>query len=222
MSHGRSWLQERTYDLSRIAVRVVGWLLFRFRFDGGDRFPSCGGAIVCANHQSFLDPPLVGATCDRRMNYLARENLFDTRFFGGLIRWYDAIPVKHDGLGIGGLRETLKRLKRGELVLLFPEGTRTNNGEVGEIKSGFCVLARRANVPIVPVGMDGAYDVWPRDKKLPGWGRICIKVGEPISVDLVARLSDAELVALLDERLRDCHQASRQRRLGKPELTESP
>ena len=117
----RSWAQKAVYDLSRIGVRVFGGLFFRLKLRGIDRFPESGGALVCSNHQSYLDPILLGSLCDRRMNYLARENLFKLGFFGALIRFYDAIPVRRDGMSISGLKETLKRLKRGELVVIFPE-----------------------------------------------------------------------------------------------------
>ena len=81
----RSLLQRFVYGCSRQLVRTAGWVLFRLRLSGVDRFPESGAALVCSNHQSYLDPLLLGVFCDRRMNYLARENLFDTKFFGALI-----------------------------------------------------------------------------------------------------------------------------------------
>jgi len=98
------------------------------------------------------------------------------------------------------------------LVLLFPEGTRTNDGEVASLKAGFCVLARRAKVPLVPVGIEGAFHAWPRNQKLPRPTRICVKFGMPITADQVRELSDEDLVALLDERIRACQDAARQMR----------
>ena len=204
----RSWLQRSAYDLSRILVRSLGWLLFRLRLRGIDRFPESGGALVCSNHQSYLDPVLLGALCDRRMNYLARENLFNSRFFGHLIRFYDAIPVRRDGMSITGLKETLRRLKRGEMVVIFPEGTRTEDGSMGSLKSGFCMLARKANVPLVPVGIAGAFEVWPKGQKLPGLSRVCLEAGEPIPASTVAELDDDELVSLLDSRIRACFESA--------------
>lgn len=205
----RSWLQQVVYDLSRIAVRWLGRMLFGLRLAGSEKFPDQGGALVCSNHQSYFDPILLGALCDRRMNYLARETLFQSRWFGGLIRFYDAIPVKRDGMSISGLKQTLQRLRRGELVLIFPEGTRTEDGEIGQLKSGFCMLARKAGVPLVPVGIAGAYEMWPKGKKLPRLARLCLWAGEPISVESVAELDDDALVRLVDERMRHCfHQAN--------------
>ena len=102
----RPWAQRAVYDLSRIGVRVFGGLFFGLKLRGIDRFPESGGALVCSNHQSYIDPILLGSLCDRRMNYLARENLFKSVFFGALIRFYDAIPVRRDGMSISGLKET--------------------------------------------------------------------------------------------------------------------
>ena len=191
-------------------MRLLGRWFLGLKFFGKENFPSEGGALVCSNHQSYLDPVLIGAMCDRRLNYLARENLFDSRLFGGLIRFYDAIPVRRDGMSLAGLKETLRRLKRKELVLIFPEGTRTNDGEIQPLKAGFCVLARKQNVPLVPVAIAGAYDVWPKTAKLPRRARVCLAAGEPISAEQVASLEDDQLVALLDQRIRECFQRASQ------------
>lgn len=204
LTHQRPFLQRTVYDLSRIGVRVFGGLLLRLQLRGIDRFPESGGALVCSNHQSYFDPVFLGALCDRRMNYLARENLFDSRLFGGLIRFYDAIPVKRDGMSISGLKQTLQRLKRGELVVIFPEGTRTDDGEMSPLKSGFCVLARKAKVPLVPVAIAGAYEVWPKGKKWPRLARVCLVAGDPIAYETFADLDDEALVELLEKQIRDC------------------
>jgi 1-acyl-sn-glycerol-3-phosphate acyltransferase len=216
MDKKRSWLKRFTYDLSRVAVRVVGWLLFGLKLRGIDKFPTAGAAIVCSNHQSYFDPLLLGGLCNRRMNYLAREDLFNSRLFGGLMRWYDAIPVRRDGMSISGLKVTLKRLKRGELVVMFPEGTRTKDGEIAPLKNGFCMLARKAKVPLVPVAIAGAFDVWPKKRRFPWFARISLEAGDPIPAETVVSLSDDELVALLEERIRNCFESARSSHPPKP------
>lgn len=208
MNKKRAWLQLFAYDMSRISVRCVGWLLFRLKLRGINQFPTIGGAVVCSNHQSYFDPLLLGALCNRRMNYLARENLFSSKLFGGLIRFYDAIPVRRDGMSITGLKETLRRLKRGELVVIFPEGTRTQDGDIAPLKSGFCMLARKAKVPLMPVAIDGAYDVWPKGQRFPRLARVCLQAGELIPAETVAELNDDELVALVQERIAQCFESA--------------
>ncbi len=200
----RSLLQRFVYGCSRQLVRTVGWVLFRLRLSGVDRFPESGAALVCSNHQSGLDAILLGGFCDRQLNFLAREGLFRWWPFAALIRFYNATPVRRVGMGISGLKEALRRLTLGELVVIFPEGRRSRDGEIGPLKSGFCVLARKSGVPLVPVAIAGAYDVWPTGKRFPRLARICLVAGDPIPAKLVAEIDDEQLVDLVDTRIREC------------------
>src|SRR5690606_4935787 len=101
------------------------------------------------------------------------------------------------------------RLKRGELVLIFPEGTRTPDGEVQSLKPGICSLARRGRVPLIPVGIDGAYQAWPRWAWLPRPTRIRVVIGNPITIEEIAERDDEQLLALLHERMVECHRQAR-------------
>ena len=94
-------------------------------------------------------------------------------------------------------------------MLIFPEGTRSRDGEVATLKPGFCSVTRRSKVPLVPVAVDGAYQAWPRTAKLPRLGRIAVVVGEPISPERIAEMSDDEVVAELEARIKACHAAAR-------------
>jgi 1-acyl-sn-glycerol-3-phosphate acyltransferase len=208
----RSLFQRLGYDALRVVCRLVAVWLFGLRVLGRENWPVEGGGLVCSNHQSYFDPPLVGLTCDRRMNYLARDTLFRVPLLAPLIRFLDAIPIDRDGGGLAGLKETLRRLKAGELVLIFPEGTRTRDGEVAPLKPGFIAVARRSKVPLVPVGLDGAYQAWPRSAIVPRLGRLAVVVGPPITPDEVAELSDEDLLAELEQRILTCHGQARQMR----------
>lgn len=205
----RTLAQRLGYRGFRIAARLIGVTLFRLRTLGREHFPSAGAGLICANHQSYFDPVLVGLCCDRRLNYLARESLFRVPVLGSVIRFLDAIPIDRDGMGLGGLKETLKRLKRGELVLIFPEGTRSSDGEMSPLKPGFCAVARRSNAPLIPVGIDGAYQAWPRNQRWPNLSTIHIIIGEPILPTEFETMTDDELVAELERRIRACHAAAR-------------
>jgi 1-acyl-sn-glycerol-3-phosphate acyltransferase len=201
------------YDAIRSFARYVCVVLFRVRCHDYLRVPSSGALLVCSNHQSTLDPILVGIASRRRLNYLARQTLFRFGPFGWLIRSLDAIPLERDGLGIGGLKESLRRLKQGEGLVIFPEGTRSADGDVQPLKPGFCMLARRSAVSVVPVGIDGAFDVWPRSSRFPHPGPVHIVVGEPISPEWIQQSDDAELVAEVERRIRACHARARAARL---------
>ena len=166
--------------------------------------------LVVANHQSYLDPVAIGAGCPQRLSYMARKTLFRFSPFGWLIHSVNAIPLDIEGIGIGGVKETLRRLKRGEMVLIFPEGTRTRTGQIGPLKPGFCSLARRGKVALLPVAITGAFEAWPRGKKLPGRSQIQIRFGPPIQPEEIAKLTDDELIKCLRERMLKCFQQAQQ------------
>jgi 1-acyl-sn-glycerol-3-phosphate acyltransferase len=195
-----------------VLVRCVGVWLFGLRVAGRENWPASGGALVCSNHQSHLDPLLVGLTCPRRMHFLARETLFRVPVLTQVLRYFDTIPIDREGVGLSGIKETLRRLKAGELVLIFPEGTRTRDGEVAPLKAGFIALARRSRVPLVPIGIDGAYQAWPRTSKFPGLSRIAVVIGPPILPDEFAALPDDDLLAELEQRILTCHALARELR----------
>jgi 1-acyl-sn-glycerol-3-phosphate acyltransferase len=205
----RSLPKRLWYDFLRVTCRLVGVVVFQIRVRGREHVPATGGALVLSNHQSHLDPVLIGLACDRRLNYLARQTLFRFAPFRWLIDSLDAIPLDREGLGLSGLKETLRRLKRGELVLIFPEGTRTRDGDVGTLKPGFVTLARRAGVPLLPVGIDGAFDSWPRSRPGPLPAMIHIQFGDALPPEAVAELDDDALIAEINRRIRACHAAAR-------------
>ena len=220
----RTIVQRLGYDTLRVLARLVSVLLFRLRVAGRENWPATGGGLVCSNHQSFFDPPLVGLTCNRRMNYLARDSLFRVPGLAQLIHFFDAIPIDREGGGLAGLKETLKRLKAGELVLIFPEGTRTHDGEVAPLKPGFIAVARRSKVPLIPVGLDGAFQAWPRTSKFPRSSRLSVVIGPPILPDEVAAMTDEDLLAELEQRILTCHSKARELRetCGHSALADSP
>ncbi len=200
------------YTFLKFVCQVLAVLVFRIRSFGRENVPETGGGLVMSNHQSNMDPVLVGLSTRRRLNYLARETLFGFAPFRWLIHSLDAIAIDREGLGLSGLKETLRRLKRGELVLMFPEGTRTWDGEFATLKPGFCALARRANVPLVPVAIDGAFEAWPRSRMLPRARAVRVQFGPPLWPSDMERLDDAALVAEIEGRMKACFEAARRHR----------
>lgn len=201
----RSLAKRLWYNFLRFFFRMLGVLCFRIRCEGREHLPTSGGVLIVSNHQSHLDPVLVGLACDRRLNYLARETLFGFAPFRWLINSLDAIPIDREGLGMAGLKETLRRLKREEIVLIFPEGTRTRDGRLAPLKPGFSVLAKRTGVPVLPVAIEGAFDCWPRSRLLPGPGAIQIEFGRPIEKEEISACDDRQLVTLVQSRIEECH-----------------
>lgn len=200
------------YEFLRVVCRLLGVAVFRIRVFGREYVPTSGGVLVVSNHQSHLDPVMVGVACDRRLNYVARDTLFGFAPFRWLIYSLDAIPIDREGIGLGGLKESLRRLKAGEMLLIFPEGTRTGDGEVGQLKPGFLALARRAKVPLLPVAIDGAYESWPKRNLLPQPAMIHVRWGVPLQPEEVARHDDEWLLAEVDRRIRAGHRLARKGR----------
>jgi 1-acyl-sn-glycerol-3-phosphate acyltransferase len=193
------------YESLRYLARVAAVLAFRIRHFGAFHIPPAGGVLVVANHQSYLDPVLVGMGSPRPMNYLARATLFRSRPFAWLIRSLNAIPIEREGLGLGGVKEAVRRLKRGEMVLVFPEGTRTTDGTISPFKPGFTALASRSGAAILPVAIKGAFQAWPRHCRLPRSERIIVAYGPPLLPEYIAGREDRALVAEVEARVRHCH-----------------
>jgi 1-acyl-sn-glycerol-3-phosphate acyltransferase len=194
-------------------LQLIGVLAFGVRHMGIRKIPTEGGVLVVSNHQSALDPPLVGMGSPRRLNYLARDTLFRFGPLSWLIRSLDAIPIDREGVGLGGLKESLRRLKRGEMVLIFPEGTRTEDGEIAAFRPGFTGLAVRSRAAILPVAVEGAFAAWPRGGRLPRLGRIHVCYGDPIAPEQVEAYTPRELLAEVERRVRRCHAQLRQHRV---------
>jgi 1-acyl-sn-glycerol-3-phosphate acyltransferase len=129
--------------------------------------PRQGPALVIANHQSFLDPLIVGVASPRKLRFLARKTLFDHRALGAFIRALGAVPVDQEGVAKEGLKTVLELLRQGEAVVVFPEGSRTPDGKIAPLMPGIHLLIKRSQAPIVPMGIAGAFDALPRSRSWP-------------------------------------------------------
>ena len=132
---------------------------------------------------------------------MARDTLFRHWFFKRLITYLNAFPVRRQSADIGAIKESLRRLKQGRALLLFPEGTRTPDGRIGPMMPGLGAIAKKARAPIVPILIDGMYQAWPKGKPLPVCGDVIVEYGEPIRQDEYAQLSPEELMAMVRTRL---------------------
>lgn len=179
---------------------------FSLRMQGQDNMPLDGPALVVANHQSFLDPLVIGLCARRPLVYLARKTLFKHPVFAALIRSLNAVPIDQEGVGKEGIRVVLEQLGRGRAVVVFPEGERTMNGAMLPLRPGIHLLIKRARAAIVPVGIAGAYDAWPRWRAYPlpaplAWparpGTISVSLGKPLDAhDFAAMPREESLRAL--------------------------
>jgi 1-acyl-sn-glycerol-3-phosphate acyltransferase len=202
-------------------------LAFSLRTEGMHRVPSTGPLLVISNHQSNLDPILIGLAARRPLRYLSKKALFDHPLFAWYIRCFRAIPVDQEGIGIEGLRLILQQLKAKRAVMVFPEGERTPNGRMQPLKPGIHLLIKRSPAPILPMGIAGAFHAWPRWRWFPkpaplflpaGAGAIAVSVGEPLDPSPYAAMPRARALAELREVLETMHQrAERLRRQPRQE-----
>lgn len=150
--------------------------------EGRDRVPSTG-FVLAANHQSYLDPWLLGIACPRILRYLGRRTLFRNPAFRALVSRLGAIPLgseTSDREGVGGLRAAIEALRAGYGVVLFPEGTRSRDGTVAPFKPGAIALAEKAGVPILPACVDGSLRAWPRGRVVPRPTSVRVAFGDPV------------------------------------------
>ncbi len=172
-----------SYRLGWLGFRVLYRVYFRWRVFNAERVPATGPVILAANHASFLDPPLVGSGLHRPINYLARESLFRFPGIGALLRSWNSVPVDRDGGGAAGLRAILERLLAGGGIILFPEGTRTQDGKLQPARSGIGLVVIKSTAPVVPVRTFGTYEAYGRHIKFPRPRQVAVKYGRPLQFE---------------------------------------
>ena len=172
--------------LASLVLRGVFGAVARVRYEGPATLPQAGPLLLVANHASNIDPPLVAAWLQPRLGrpiqFLAKEQLF-VPALRPLLGHAGAILVRAGGSDVQAYHDALVVLRGGGVVGLFPEGTRSLDGLLGEAHPGVALLAMRAGAPILPVGVSGAQRFLPREGRFPALGtRITIRVGEPFTV----------------------------------------
>jgi 1-acyl-sn-glycerol-3-phosphate acyltransferase len=177
------WLRVILWRLSHFFVAwPFGKLFFGFEVRGLQHVPLRGGVLAAANHASYLDPPILGNATPRVMYYMARADLFGGKFFGRLIRMWGAFPIGRNMASAGGLKEAVRKLEEGKLVMFFPEGTRTYDGELRTAMVGAGLLAHLAGVPVVPAYVEGTYESYPRGAKFPRPAKVVVSFGPPVDL----------------------------------------
>ncbi|MGE5707405.1 MAG: lysophospholipid acyltransferase family protein [Bacteroidota bacterium] len=146
--------------------------------------PVSGGAVVVANHASNLDPLALSLAVEPPLAFMAKAEMFKVPLLAPLIRSLGAFPVHRGGGGRPTIEAAIQQAKEGRLVAMFPEGTRTKDGNLQPLKAGVAIIALEAGVPILPVAIHGTYRILPRGRFFPRFGRIRLSVGTPIDAML--------------------------------------
>lgn len=162
------------YYVARPVVRLI-WL---GRLTGLENLPKKGAYIVAANHQSYLDFILIMAVVPRRVTFLAAEKFFSNPIWRPLVEYTGQIKVERESTDkSASVAAALKVLASGEVIALFPQGTRSRDGQIGKTFTGVVKLALSAGVPVVPIGLEGAYEAWPPHGKLKFNKRVTVSIG---------------------------------------------
>ncbi len=182
------------YYVGRLLVRMVLTLFTRWQVNGAENVPNEGPLLVVANHINAADPPLLGVSVGRKVVFMAKEELFRSKFIGYFIRGFGSFPVHRGRLDTKALRLADQLLAQGLVLAMFPEGKRSRSGQLQPALPGSALIATRSGVPILPVGIVGT-------EKIKGitWllrrPRITVNIGHPFLLPPASgRLTKAELV----------------------------
>ncbi len=155
-------------------------VLFRLEVKGRENIPKRGGVILAAHHESFLDPVVASISSPRQVYFLAREELFEIKFFSGFIRRLNAMPISRERMQVSIVKKSLEILRKGGVLLLFPEGTRSPVGTIAEGKRGVGLIASHANAPVIPVFIKGSGQALPRNRKWITSHKVWVTFGKPL------------------------------------------
>ena len=170
------------WKLAQTLCRIVSSVMFDLKVYGVKNVPSRGGVLIVTNHESHLDPVLIGVRLFRPISYLAKSELFVNPVFGWLIRNLYAFPIKQGAGDVGAMKETIHRLKEGHVLNIFAEGSRSPDGNFLPVEPGVGLVVRRAGVPVVPCVIEGSFEAMPRGRRLPAGKQIKVMYGEPIDM----------------------------------------
>lgn len=166
------------------ACKWTSWAVLkafcRLRVEGLEHLPATGGALIVSNHQSFLDIPAIAAAVSRHVTYVARDTLARSRVLAFIMQHCGTVLVRRGVADRRALRTIVRHLELGDCVSIFPEGTRSVDGTLGDFRAGALLVARQAGVPIVPLAIRGAIDAWPRERRVPRPAPIVLRFAEPI------------------------------------------
>lgn len=184
------------------SFRALFTCYFRWRVYNPERVPLTGPVILAPNHASYMDPPLVGAGVRRQISFLARDNIFHVPILAAILRSWEVVPVDRDGGTGRGLKMILSRLEKGGAIILFPEGTRSRNGELNPARSGIGLAVIKSTAPVVPSRVFGTHQALGPHMVLPRPRRVSVKYGRPLFFEALR----AEAATCSKQRVKEIYQ----------------
>ena len=196
---GRSVLFIYWWDLSSFICELYIRVFHRIAVLGFARVPESGPLILVSNHQSYFDPMIDNILASKRpYTGIAGAHLIGFKPFGLLLKSYGTVFVSSSAGDKGSLKVALEELKKGRTILIYPEGSRTHDGLLQPFEKGLLLLLRRSRAPVLPIGIDGAFDVWPRARALPRLsGRIAVAGGQVIPAEQLLTLDSNDALGRL-------------------------
>ncbi len=189
------------YYFTKYSFLIIFKILYRLEVKGIENIPK-GKAIIASNHVSYFDPPIIAAACRGELSFLAMEPLFKNSIFGFLIRHLNAYPISGNAGDLKSIKTICRLLNEKRKVVIFPEGERTTDGIIKEVKPGFAFIAQKTDSPIVPVYIKGAFDVWPITRRFPKlFGKITCTFGPPIHPQDFKHVGKKEAINALSDKV---------------------
>ena len=204
------------YRVIKCFARIFCYCIFRMKISGLENIPRKGSFLLLANHQSYLDPILLTVPIHRRLQFVARDSLFKGIIMKSLLKGCLAIPIKRGKADTKAIKTILRTLKQGHGVGLFPEATRTLDGRIIDIKAGFGLLVRKSKTVVIPAIIDGAYESWPKGRKIMLPGEIHIHYGKAITYQQTREMDDKTFAGFLTDELRQMQNICRKQAGKKP------
>lgn len=194
------------YEFCSNLAKFTALNMFSLQVHGRENLIEEGPALIASNHQSFLDPPIVGSCLFREIHYLARKSLFDIPVVGKLLPHLRVVGVDRDGADMSALKAVIRLVKNGGCTIVFPEGTRTGDGRLLPAKSGLGLIIAKTLAPVVPTRIFGAFEAFPRTAKFPRRAPVTVVFGKPLHFskadiageprEVYQRLSDRVMAAI--------------------------
>ena len=155
------------YQTAYFLTRALAHCCFDYRVFNREAIPPSGGLILAMNHQSFLDPPFAGICCNRELFFLARKTLFDVPVLGFFMKHVNVIGVDREGSDVGALKAVIRVLRSGGCTVVFPEGTRSRDGNLLPARPGAGLIIAKTLAPVIPMRIFGAFEAFPPGSKWP-------------------------------------------------------
>ncbi|MCX7643215.1 MAG: 1-acyl-sn-glycerol-3-phosphate acyltransferase [Armatimonadetes bacterium] len=198
LSEGRA----RTYKLLQPIAKAIAWLLFRPKVIGAENIPQSGGVLIVSNHPTYLDPILLAIYSPRPLSFVAKRPLFYLPIVRTFLWLTDCIPVEQDAPDRRALRLSIRKLRDGDALVIFPEGTRSDHGKLRQFQLGPAMIAAEAQVPIVPCGLAGFYEAWRMEAPIPKPAPVAIVFGKPFKPKLSPDAPRRETLLQITEQMR--------------------